>query len=104
MIEAKEVTQAQQSRDAAVSKSTVSEILAGKKRFSRQMIRRFADYFGVAPNVLAANFRGRTAGAGRGRASRPEKEMTPDERRFGIPATAASRDRRMTSYGDSLPR
>lgn len=56
LMEAKGVTQAQLSRDTAVPKSTISEILAGKKRFSRQMIRKFADYFGVDASVLAANF------------------------------------------------
>jgi HTH-type transcriptional regulator/antitoxin HigA len=55
-MEAKGVTQAQLSRDTAVPKSTVSEILAGKKRFSRQMVRKFADYFGVDASLLAANF------------------------------------------------
>ncbi|MFO0902201.1 MAG: helix-turn-helix transcriptional regulator [Pirellulales bacterium] len=36
-------------------KSTVSEVLAGKKSFSRQMIRKLADYFHVDVGVLAAN-------------------------------------------------
>jgi HTH-type transcriptional regulator/antitoxin HigA len=56
LMEAKGVTQSQLSRDATISKSTISEILAGKKRLSRQMIRKFADYFGVNSSVLAANF------------------------------------------------
>ena len=56
LMEAKEITQAQLSRDTAVPKSTISEILNGKKRFSRQMIRKFADYFGVDSSILAANF------------------------------------------------
>jgi HTH-type transcriptional regulator/antitoxin HigA len=56
LMEAKAVTQAQLSRDTAVAKSTISEILAGKKRLSRQMIRKFADYFRVDASVLAANF------------------------------------------------
>jgi HTH-type transcriptional regulator/antitoxin HigA len=55
-MEAKGVTQAQLSRDTTVPKSTISEILAGKKRLTRQMIRKFADYFGVDSSVLAANF------------------------------------------------
>ena len=37
-------------------KSTISEILAGKKHLSRRLIRKFADYFGVDGSVLAANF------------------------------------------------
>jgi HTH-type transcriptional regulator / antitoxin HigA len=56
LMEAKGVTQAQLSRDTTVPKSTISEILAGKKQLSRQMIRKFADYFRVDASVLAANF------------------------------------------------
>lgn len=56
LMEARGVTQAQLSRDTAVPRSTISEVLAGKKRLSRQMIRKFADYFRVDASVLAANF------------------------------------------------
>jgi HTH-type transcriptional regulator / antitoxin HigA len=56
LLEAKGVTQAQLSRDTTVPKSTISEILAGKKHLSRQMVRKFADYFGVDASVLAINF------------------------------------------------
>jgi len=56
LMEAKGVTQSQLSRDTTVPKSTISEILAGKKQFSRQMVRRFSDYFRVDVSVLAANF------------------------------------------------
>ncbi len=56
LMEAKGVSQARLSRDTAVPRSTVSEILAGKKRFSRQMICKLADYFEVDASVLAANF------------------------------------------------
>src|SRR5947209_11522147 len=56
LMEAKGVAQAQLSRATAISKSTISEILAGKKPFSRQMIRKLADYFGVDASVLVANF------------------------------------------------
>lgn len=55
LMEAKEVTQAQLSRDTQIPKSTISEVLAGKKPFSRQMIRKLADYFKVDVSVLAAN-------------------------------------------------
>jgi HTH-type transcriptional regulator/antitoxin HigA len=55
LMEAKGVSQAELSRETAVPKSTVSEILAGKKPFSRHLIRKFADYFGVDVTVLAAN-------------------------------------------------
>jgi HTH-type transcriptional regulator/antitoxin HigA len=55
-MEARGVTQAQLSRGATIPKSTISEILAGKKPFSRQVIRKLADYFQVDASVLAANF------------------------------------------------
>jgi HTH-type transcriptional regulator/antitoxin HigA len=54
-MEAKGITQAQLSRDTAILKSTISEVLSGKKPFSRQMIRKLADYFQVDVSVLAAN-------------------------------------------------
>ena len=56
LMEAKGVTQAQLSRETAVPKSTISEVLAGKKHLSRPMIRKFADYFRVDASLLAANF------------------------------------------------
>jgi HTH-type transcriptional regulator/antitoxin HigA len=56
LMEAKGITQAQLSRSTAVPKSTISELLAGKKRFTRRMISKFAAYFKVDVSVLAANF------------------------------------------------
>ena len=56
LMEAKGATQAELSRDTKVAKSTISEVLAGKKPFSRQMIHRFAHYFKVDVTVLASNF------------------------------------------------
>jgi HTH-type transcriptional regulator/antitoxin HigA len=56
LMDAKGVTQAQLRRDTMIAKSTISEVLAGKKPFSRQMIRKFAAYFSVDVSVLAANF------------------------------------------------
>ena len=56
LLDAKGFTQAQLSRDTMIPKSTISEILAGKKPFSRQMIRKLADYFRVDASLLAANF------------------------------------------------
>src|SRR5262249_52524339 len=52
LMEAKGIAQAQLSRDAAIPKSTISEVLAGKKPFSRQMIRKLADYFKVPGRCL----------------------------------------------------
>jgi HTH-type transcriptional regulator/antitoxin HigA len=54
LMEAKGITQAELSRDTKIAKSTVSEVLAGKRPFSRAMMRRLADYFGVDVTVLAA--------------------------------------------------
>ena len=56
LMEAKGVKQAQLSRETTIPKSTISEILAGKKPFSRQLIRKLADYFNVDASVLAINF------------------------------------------------
>src|SRR5260370_9774217 len=47
LMEAKGVTQAQFRRETLIPKSTISEILARKKPFIRQMIRNLADYFDV---------------------------------------------------------
>src|SRR4051794_23360855 len=47
LLEAKGVTQAQLSQKTGIAKSTISEVLGGKKPFSRQMIRKLADYFHV---------------------------------------------------------
>jgi len=55
LLEAKDITQAQLHRETGIAKSAISEVLAGKKPFSRQMMRTFADYFKVDVSVLAAN-------------------------------------------------
>jgi HTH-type transcriptional regulator/antitoxin HigA len=55
LMEAKGVTQSQLSRDTRIAKSTISQVLAGKRPFARQMIRKLAAYFGVDVSVLAAN-------------------------------------------------
>jgi HTH-type transcriptional regulator/antitoxin HigA len=55
LMEAKGVTQAQLHRDTGIAKSTVSEMLAGRKAFTRQIIRKLADYFHVDVGILAAN-------------------------------------------------
>ncbi len=61
VMEAKDVSQIQLSRETGLPKSTVSAVLAGKKAFSRQMIRKLADYFKVDVSVLAANILSRSA-------------------------------------------
>lgn len=55
LLEAKGITQAQLSKEAGLAKSSISEVLASKKPFSRQMIRKLAGYFRVDTTVLAAN-------------------------------------------------
>jgi HTH-type transcriptional regulator / antitoxin HigA len=54
-LEAKGITQAQLSKDTNFPKSSISEVLAGKKPLSRQMIRKLAGYFKVDVSMLAAN-------------------------------------------------
>lgn len=55
LLEAKGVSQAQLSQDASIAKSSISEVLAGKKPLSRQMIRKLAGYFKIDVSVLAGN-------------------------------------------------
>jgi len=55
LLEAKDITQARLSKGTGISKSTVSEVLAGKRPFSRLIIRKLAAYFKVDVSVLAAN-------------------------------------------------
>ena len=55
LMEAKGVTQTQVSQETGIAKSTICEVLAGKRAFSRRMIRKLADYFNVDISVLAAN-------------------------------------------------
>jgi HTH-type transcriptional regulator / antitoxin HigA len=55
LLEAKGVTQIELHRATGIPKSTISEVLAGKKPFSRQMIRKLAEYFEIDVAVLAGN-------------------------------------------------
>jgi HTH-type transcriptional regulator/antitoxin HigA len=55
LMEAKKVTQAELSRETGLPKSSISELLSGRKPFSRQIIRKLAEYFKVPIGVLAAN-------------------------------------------------
>jgi HTH-type transcriptional regulator/antitoxin HigA len=55
LLEARGVSQAQLSRDTEIAKSAISEVLAGKKPFSRQIIRKLSNYFKVNVSVLTAN-------------------------------------------------
>jgi HTH-type transcriptional regulator/antitoxin HigA len=55
LLDAKSITQAQLHRETGISKSSISEVLSGKKPLSRAMIRQLAEYFQVDVSVLAAN-------------------------------------------------
>ncbi len=55
LMEAKGITQAELHRRTGIAKSTISEVLAGKRSFSRQMIRTLAEFFDVDASMLAAN-------------------------------------------------
>lgn len=55
LVESRGVTQSQLSKEAGIAKSTISEVLAGKKPFSRQMIRKLSEYFQIDASILACN-------------------------------------------------
>lgn len=55
LMEVKGVNQIELHRSTKISKSTISEILNGKKPFSRQIIVTLARYFGVDKSLLAHN-------------------------------------------------
>lgn len=55
LMDVKGLSQAQLNRLTGISKSTISEVLAGKKSFSKSMIRTLAACFKVHPSVLACN-------------------------------------------------
>ena len=53
LIEAKGVTQAQAAKGAGIAESTVSEVLAGKRKLNRTQIGKLAKYFHVGPGAFA---------------------------------------------------
>jgi hypothetical protein len=57
------VTQAQVHKATGLAKSIISEVLAGKKPFSKRMIATLAAYFHVPTSVLTANI-GKSKAAG----------------------------------------
>jgi HTH-type transcriptional regulator / antitoxin HigA len=56
LLDAKGITQAQLSKDTGLAKSSISEVLSGKKPFTRPMIQKLAAYFHVDASVLAAGW------------------------------------------------
>ena len=59
LMEAKGVSQIQIHEDTGLAKSGISEVLAGKKPFSKAMIGKLAKYFHVPTLVLTANIGGK---------------------------------------------
>jgi HTH-type transcriptional regulator/antitoxin HigA len=53
LMESRGAAQVDVSRGAKLSKPTVSELLSGKKAFTRQIVQRLAAYFDVDPAILA---------------------------------------------------
>ncbi len=52
LIEQKSVTQAAASTGAGIAPSTISEVLAGKRRLNRTQIAKLAQYFHVEPAIF----------------------------------------------------
>lgn len=52
LIEAKEVSQVEVARRAKVSPSTLSDVLAGRRRLSVENMKRLGRYFGVDPAIF----------------------------------------------------
>jgi HTH-type transcriptional regulator/antitoxin HigA len=54
LMNAKGINQIRLSREAMIPKSTISELLAGKKRLTRQLIHKLSTYFDVDPGILTS--------------------------------------------------
>ena len=54
LIEQKSVTQAQAATGAGIAESTISEVLAGKRKLNRTQIAKLARYFHVATGAFLA--------------------------------------------------
>ena len=55
LLDSKGVNQSQLAQQAGIAKSSISEVLAGRKPFSRQMLRKLAVYFDVDVSLLTGN-------------------------------------------------
>jgi HTH-type transcriptional regulator / antitoxin HigA len=53
LIEAKNVTQAQVERDIGIAAPTISAVIAGRRKLTRNQIGKLAAYFHVAPTAFA---------------------------------------------------
>lgn len=56
LMKAKAITQQELHQATKIAPSTISEILSGKRRFTKGMIGALAAYFGVDKGMFAANF------------------------------------------------
>jgi HTH-type transcriptional regulator/antitoxin HigA len=56
LLEAKGVSQAELCRATGIAASVVSEVLSGKRPFSKDVVSKLSRYFNVDKSVLAANF------------------------------------------------
>jgi HTH-type transcriptional regulator/antitoxin HigA len=56
LLEAKGVSQAELCRATGIAASVVSEVLSGKRPFSKDVASKLSRYFNVDKSVLAANF------------------------------------------------
>jgi HTH-type transcriptional regulator/antitoxin HigA len=55
LMEASEVSQANLAKETGIPKSTISEILAGKRSFSKAAIAAFSEFFSVPKKVFVSN-------------------------------------------------
>lgn len=56
LMEARGITQSELHQGTKIATSTISEILSGKRTFTKDMIGKLAIYFGVEKGVFAGNF------------------------------------------------
>jgi HTH-type transcriptional regulator/antitoxin HigA len=56
LLEAKGVTQAELCRATGIAQSIISEVLSGKRAFSKDVVGKLSRYFNVDKSVLVANF------------------------------------------------
>jgi HTH-type transcriptional regulator/antitoxin HigA len=52
LLDAREVTQVQVARKTGITESTISAVLAGKRRLTREQIGKLSRYFQVSPDVF----------------------------------------------------
>ena len=52
LLEARGLTQAQAARQTRIADSTMSEVLSGKRKLTREQIEKLAEFFNVAPTVF----------------------------------------------------